>query len=203
MKAFLVKDLYALRESGVLLFLILVIAIVVNAIGNTENSVFLASYVTAISSVLVLNTIAYDEMDNGYAFLMTMPASRLEYVAEKYISALGASLAGSLIIFVCSGEKQLLLYIAVFCSMVFLQAVLIPVMFRFGTQKGRVALLFLFVLCFGGIFLLREYAEIEPALMRLQELSAAALGFAGLGTAAVCMAVSFFCSVRIMQKKEF
>ena len=53
MKAFLVKDLYALRESGVLLFLILVIAIVVNAIGNTENSVFLASYVTAISSCLL------------------------------------------------------------------------------------------------------------------------------------------------------
>ena len=49
------------------------------------ESTFVVSYFTMIASMFVLSTISYDEYDNGYAFLFSMPFSRTSYVKEKYV----------------------------------------------------------------------------------------------------------------------
>ena len=41
-----------------------------------------------IIAFLVGMTISYDEMNNGLAFLMTLPVTRRQYVAEKFICGL-------------------------------------------------------------------------------------------------------------------
>lgn len=46
-------------------------------------------YLPFVMCLLMVNTIAYDEMDNGYQFLLTFPIDRKTYVREKYVLTLG------------------------------------------------------------------------------------------------------------------
>ena len=54
---------------------------------------------TIVTAIFAITTISYDEFDNGLAFLMTLPVTRKQYVAEKYL--LGAGLTLSLIHIYC------------------------------------------------------------------------------------------------------
>lgn len=87
MKGLLIKDLRLLytQKSGLLLMCGLAVALSFYA---ELGSLFLVLYVTVFSCMLGLNTIAYDQFDNGYAFLFTLPITRRQYVAEKYIFSL-------------------------------------------------------------------------------------------------------------------
>lgn len=49
-----------------------------------DNPYFLVGYMTIVFSTFSVNTIAYDEADNGNAYLFTLPISRKIYVREKY-----------------------------------------------------------------------------------------------------------------------
>ena len=42
-------------------------------------------YVTFIFTLFTVSTISYDEYDNGYPFLFTLPITRRQYVNEKYV----------------------------------------------------------------------------------------------------------------------
>ena len=75
MKALFKKDFYALKESKILILIMLFVVVIMGFWGKGESTGFILSYVTVLSGVLVLNTISYDEMDNNYAFLLTMPFS--------------------------------------------------------------------------------------------------------------------------------
>lgn len=49
------------------------------------SATFVVGYIILVFGLFALNTISYDEMDNGYAFLFTLPISRADYVKEKYV----------------------------------------------------------------------------------------------------------------------
>ena len=98
MLGLLVKDLRIALTRKFALLLILVIALIM---GTSMEGPFIIGYVTMISLMLAVGTIIYDEMDNGYDFMMTMPLTRKTYVREKYLfcllSALVAWLVGAIL----------------------------------------------------------------------------------------------------------
>ena len=63
-------------------------------IGFSTDGAFMIGYMTMISAILSIGTISYDEFDNGYPFLMTLPVTRKSYVLAKYVFCLLTCLAG-------------------------------------------------------------------------------------------------------------
>ena len=98
MLGLLVKDLRIALTRKFALLIILVIALIM---GTSMEGPFIIGYVTMIALMLAVGTIIYDEMDNGYDFMMTMPLTRKTYVREKYLfcllSALVAWLVGAIL----------------------------------------------------------------------------------------------------------
>ena len=47
----------------------------------------------AIAVAVAISTIAYDEMDHGYQFLLTLPINKKTYVREKYLLCAGGVVA--------------------------------------------------------------------------------------------------------------
>lgn len=43
--------------------------------------------------MIAISTIAYDEMDHGYQFLLTLPINKKTYVREKYLLCAGGVVA--------------------------------------------------------------------------------------------------------------
>lgn len=223
MRALLKKDFYTLRESKLLIMLLVIFVLVMDIWGGMGGSNFVLLYVTWFSAALVLNTISYDEMDNGYAFLLAMPFSRKQYVLEKYLFGLLTGIAGllfsaasALLIVLFSKESAQdaagfamdsrmwwPLYFITMCMLLFMQAMMIPIQLKFGGQKGRSAMIILFAAIFGAGAAFVKSGTMEGVWERFSMLSLGQICWAGLAAALLCLVLSYCCSIRIMEKKEF
>lgn len=215
MLGLLVKDLRIALTRKFALLIILVIALIM---GTSMEGPFIIGYVTMIALMLAVGTIIYDEMDNGYDFMMTMPLTRKTYVREKYLfcllSALVAWLVGAILTFAAYIIRQnasaLLEVIPISLVLIpvlfILPAVMIPLQLKLGAERSRIATYIIFGFIAGLIFMgkkLLDSSDLTPEIeTTLNSISSVAL----IAIIAFCLLVAFIsylCSVRIMMKKEF
>ena len=89
---------------------------------------------------------------NGNAFLFTLPISRGGYAVEKYCFGLllggGTWILAMLAAFMISGFKgtisvpnSLISGLAILPVMLLMQAVMIPFQLKFGSEKGKIAII--------------------------------------------------------------
>ncbi len=217
MKGLFVKDMRLFLQQKRFFLLLLLLAVFLNF--NSDGT-FVIGYLTFVGSFFVLSTISYDENDNGFLFLMTLPIIRKTYVREKYLFGLllgGCQWLIAVVIaffFKLAGEsgfsvKELLLEAVLFIPILFVFiAVMLPIQFRFGVDKGRIVMLIVFGIIFLMVFLLMEAAEtvgFDP-VEQFNRLFAGHLGILITGIFALVIAGtvgSCAVSCRIMAKKEF
>lgn len=219
MKGMMIKDFDLLKSQKS--FFLAAGFFVVFFLGVTEQYQFAISYLTIMCGLIALVTISYDEYDNGFPFLFTMPISRKEYVKGKYvfyilISALGwvlSLLLGIGTVIIRGGEKEeiMILFFTAAGALgigMLIGAVAVPIQFKFGSDKRQIAIIASFAVVFVVVYLgekLMEIGGIETSEIMIR-LSKIPMGmWAALGTAAVIVLVliSYLISVRIMDKKEF
>lgn len=216
MKALILKDFYTLKESGLLMLIMLFVVGFIAFFGGEQNAVFIICYITVFTSVLVLNTLTYDEAENAHAFLMTMPFSRKQYIRAKYAFGLITGFTGcflTLILVVAVGmlssgnmgaEMWWSLCCGVLAGVLLMQAVAIPLQLKFGGQKGRLVIIVLIAVCVGFGVSIVKTGGLTKLISYFVDLELNQVELA-LGIAAgvlILLTVSYQCSVRIMEKKD-
>ena len=93
MSGLLIKDFRLLLQRKQSMVLLLVLAVALNWTMGESNS-FIMGYLPLISLIFATGTISYDEFDNGYSFLLTLPITRRQYVLEKYLLCFVTGLIG-------------------------------------------------------------------------------------------------------------
>ncbi len=222
MKGMLIKDFRLLKNQGkTLVLMLLVIAVFMNLMTDVGPS-FIVGYITIIFSMFTVSTISYDEFDNCYLFLMTLPVTRKEYVNEKYLFTLlsiifawcvGLVLGTVLLVIQPSAKIDAVEWIEtclgyVFTAWIFV-SILLPLRLKFESEKARYANLIVIAGVIIAAFLAASAIDYLPGEIVgtgkqwFSGLSSAGiLGmFAGI-TAAVVI-ISYLCSQHIMAKKEF
>lgn len=216
MLGLLVKDLRLALTRKYALLIILVIALIM---GTSMEGPFIIGYVTMIALMLAVGTIMYDEMDNGYDFMMTMPLTSKTYVREKYLfcllSALVAWLVGAILTcaayIIRQNASALLEDIPISLVLIpvlfILPAVMIPLQLKLGAERSRIATYIIFGFIAGLIFMGKKLldesdlpAKIEPALNSFPPV-AVVVAITAFGL--LVAFISYLCSVRIMMEKEF
>ena len=85
MKGLLIKDIHLMKNQGKVLIIMCVLMAIM--FGTMNGNIYgAAAYVTFILTLFTVSTISYDEYDNGYLFLFTLPITRKQYINEKYLS---------------------------------------------------------------------------------------------------------------------
>lgn len=216
MLGLLVKDLRLALTRKYALLIILVIAFIM---GTSMEGPFIIGYVTMIALMLAVGTIMYDEMDNGYDFMMTMPLTSKTYVREKYLfcllSALVAWLVGAILTCAAYTIRQnasalledIPISLVLIPVLFILPAVMIPLQLKLGAERSRIATYIIFGFIAGLIFMGKKLldesdlpAKIEPALNSFPPV-AVVVAITAFGL--LVAFISYLCSVRIMMKKEF
>ncbi|MBE5958245.1 MAG: ABC-2 transporter permease [Lachnospiraceae bacterium] len=82
MKGLFVKDLIIVKNQSKSLLAFLALGFFMS-MSMKDNAGIV--YMAMIISMFSLSTIGYDEFDNGFRFLFTLPASKKAYVREKYL----------------------------------------------------------------------------------------------------------------------
>lgn len=220
MKGLLVKDLKLVKNQGKIRILLAIAMGAVFGIMDANPS-FVVSYMTIFFTIFTISTISYDEYDNGFAFLLTLPATRQQYVHEKYLFSLimmGGAWAGGMAVSILLGliwrpeggfsELYGTSWIFIILGAVMV-SVLVPLKLKFEGEKGRLVIP---VVCLGGVlifFLAYKYIDILPdgftekVIDMAKDLGTVGIAMVSVVAAVVVFAVSWLCSLRIMKKREF
>ena len=92
MRGLICKDLRLMLVQKNFFIMLAFVAFVCMA--ALDDPAFVVMYVTLIFTSFLLSTMSYDEFDNGYPFLFTLPITRKLYVQEKYVLGMaGGSIA--------------------------------------------------------------------------------------------------------------
>ena len=159
MKGLLIKDFRLLLQQKYFLLFMLVAAVVLNfQIGEA----FAMGYMTSLCSFFAISSVIYDESENGYPFLLTLPVMREAFVREKYLFAVLCNIGTWFIAVLMSGTSKVIsegrfpemeFYSGIILVIPFflvMAAVVFPFQFKFGADRGK----FVFLIALGFLFLI-------------------------------------------------
>jgi len=224
MKGLIVKDLRIAWGQKSLIVLMLVCALV--CLFTIKDPTFIVGYMCLVCASIGTTTCAYDELNNGMSFLLTLPYSREKYVIEKYLFSISLGLAAWVvssfisILYVIISKQTLdsniiLLHIFFLIPLLLIPAVMIPIILKFGSARSRIVMLIIIGIVFalGGavalvgsthIGLAQDTGKIEMVTFSLRRVVSSYL-VAGLGTgiSVLCFVASLIVSILIMKNKEY
>lgn len=212
MKGLFVKDIELMKQQKQFFILVIVMGVILNLAGSGSVS-FAIGYFTIVTAIFAITTISYDEFDNGLAFLMTLPVTRKQYVAEKYLLGAGLTAAAwgieAITGVICKGVAELqgclsekIIYIPLALLML---SVSLPLVIHFGAEKGRYIAMVMWAIIIAVVYILIKTmglsADAVDAWLNGLNRGMVLAGVV-LFTVIVYMG-SFWIGVRLMEKKEF
>lgn len=217
MRGLLVKDLLILckRKQNLIMFLFLSIFL-----SFVTGGYFILGYLPFLLINVAISTISYDEMDNGYSFLFSLPVSRQKYVLSKYVLMASVNIISCMLAFILAclinpyinnpmSIAEYVSAILVICPLFMLIiSLLIPLHFKFSAEKLRVVYMVVYgmiLLLVFGVKIIAEKMGIDAAVLN-QNLLTVSKGFLyilGIIIFSALIYVSYLCSFKIINKKDF
>ena len=216
MRGLLVKEIELMKQQKQFFILVVVMGIILNLTGSGSVS-FATGYFTIITAIFVITTMSYDEFDNGFVFLMTLPITRKQYVAEKYLLGTGLTIVAwavaTVLALICkfaanrgeSVSEIMIGGVATIPVALLMLAMFIPLGIYFGVEKGRYIAIVLWIIIIAVVYALVKTMGFS------EETVSAWLNGLNWGIAFAVEALitvigylgSFWISARFMEKKEF
>ncbi len=152
----LLKDFYTLRQYGkTLLFLLVLFSFI--GIGMDNPAIFFEGFITMISMMMVIYSFSYDNLAKWDRFGLSLPVTRREMVASKYLLSLILCVIGAVLSFLLSslilyfkpvedfGMMEHLMSLGAVITVIFIFfSILLPLIFKFGVEKSRLLLIAIF-----------------------------------------------------------
>lgn len=207
MRGLLLKDWYMTLKYGRMFGLVVGVFLLVSIFG--EDSAFFMLYPIFLAGMVPVTLIAYDERFKWNAFCQTLPLSRAQYVSGKYVVALLslvvvwlATLATKALQLAAAKEVEpvaeaLLTWTALLAMGLIVTGVSLPVIFRFGSEKGRIINILLVMAAFGAG---GAISQLQP---QMQTSFAPGAGLFLLFLAGIAVfALSWILSVGLYRRRE-
>ena len=214
MKGLLYKDISIMTRSfkGNILLLVALYGVLI----LVTREAYLAYAMTVVWGIYAASTINYDEQAHWDAYAATLPVTPGQVIGSKYLlcaasTAIGAALSLALVLLAGVGGAEYTLGILACAEVsVLMNALLMPITYRFGAAKSRAYLMIIvFAIVFGACFvaqeilqnrMLRDSANMDIALQSQTAIVVGAVALSLLLTA-VLYAISYTVCVRIYAKK--
>lgn len=214
MAGLLEKDIRLIWGNRQSLLLFFALAVV---LGFSQDGTFILGYFPFVIIILIINTIAYDELDNGFQFLMTLPINAKTYVREKYIFSFAGGIVSWLISAILYFTAKIvhgtqldviseLPVIVTFLPIIILMAAfMIPMQIKFGVEKSRAVVAGICGAIGACMLVFAKFTgqNGKNIFAFLDQMNGCVIVGIGIVLTAAIAAISYLISVRIMKKKEF
>ncbi|MCX4365408.1 MAG: ABC-2 transporter permease [Bacilli bacterium] len=162
------KDLLMIKSS-MRVFAICLVAYVILGIIEGEN--YIISYLPAFVVFMMMTTFSYDEYNKSDAYISTLPCGKKNVVKAKYLTTIILFIAFTLlsicyatILSFTNSDLQLQDILVTILGVIFgvsiFQCVFYPMIYKFGIEKSRIAIIIL-VFGFVGIIALLSKLNIN------------------------------------------
>ena len=202
MKALLLKDFLTL--SRYLRMALLFVVIFACIPGGS-----MAAYALVFAAMIPLTALAYDEQSKWPRLAAMMPYTTRQLVASKYVlgyimlgGAILLSVVSTVVTTLVRGDvldpASLSMLFILACAASLILAVIMPLILRFGVEKGRLVMLVGVAAIVGVTFVLGE----DDGLMAAMDASLVAVTVVFLAVCVAVNALSIPLSVRIYSRKN-
>ena len=203
------KDLLMIKGNMRQVILFLVVFLI---LAFQENNIIVIVPVF-VSMMVFITTFSYDEYNKWDAYAISLPVSRKNIVKAKYVASIILWAIALLVTVVITGImglfEQNLNYFEMFgmilgCvfSIVLLEAIMFPLIFKFGVEKGRIGL-FVGVFAIAGLLgFIFTGIDLENATGFIEIFNKYYYILIPL-VAVILLVISYFVSKKIYLKKEF
>lgn len=196
------KDLLLMKTNAKSLLVIFIIYLLMAINGNFDIIIMFPLFIF----VLLISTFGYDEYNNWDSYVNALPIDRKIIILSKYLISIIllviSSVVSCLVAFFYDRVNILhnLSYIGgCLCGMLIAISLIYPLIFKYGSQKGRIAG---FVFIVGCAFLLGIVSKINIISSIIDSFEAYFLiGFILLTI--ILLVISYIVSVKIYLKREF
>ena len=210
MKGLLLKDLFVVSEFvRVLTLMVIVFIASMMAIGGFS---VIGAMISLLVVSLVISSFSYDDLAHWDSFAATLPVSRRKLVASKYlfllllgvlavvfnglVSVLFAALQPGV-----SLAEQFVTGILISMAACIIDFVLIPLIYKYGAEKSRMMMMMVIVVIFGITY---GGAELLKMLNIGTDWITLPILIGGIAAAFLAsLLISWTCSVKIVEKKEY
>ena len=208
MKGLILKDLYVLTDTLKIYAIIYVVYGYLGIVQGQPGLMYAMVFIT--SAILPVTSISYDERSRWDRLANTFPTSRKEIVVSKYILALLllavsitlTGLAFALADDMTLKEKTVSVSIMLAVSLIY-QAITIPLIYKFGSEKGRIVMMCACFLPMIALYLISETAWFNAAAIEAFFTTyGTVIPFVMTAVTAVIYIISVALSVRIYTAKE-
>lgn len=206
MKGLLLKDFYMTTKYCRMFLCMLAFFILVSCFTG-ESSMFIF-FPTLIAGMIPMTLISYDEKEKWDVYSQAFPCSKAQVVTAKYLTGLflvavvfalsaGAQALRMIRDETFTIESYIMLLARIFAVGVFAPSLLLPFIFRFGAEKGRIAYYVIIgALCVVSVFLANTGLQTPP------QISAFTVSLIILVIACLCFVVSWLFSIRFYKNRE-
>ena len=160
MSGLLLKELYMARKYCRLHLVITVLFLGMAMLPSAEN-LFLLFYPSAMASFIPVTLLSYDTQSKWDVYFDTLPTSRAQYVSAKYLIGLilgelvlALTAVTQLLAMKLNAEGDLNQLCSLLCAIQFLAitppALCLPLIFKWGVEKGRIVFLVMIGVVCGG-----------------------------------------------------
>ena len=202
------KDLRMIMQRKKVFIIFVLLAVF---IGYSQVSPeFVLGYIPMLTIIVIVGTISYDEYDNGYRFLMTLPIDAKMYVLEKYIFFIAGTITSFGIMIVknqtisISGEGEVM-FVSLIVVLLFV-ACIIPVHIKYGVEKSKIALIIFIGTVAVVFYCIRKIIGMDRLIKIsafLDNVNIAMLILVGILFTVILLFISYIISYSVMRKKEF
>ena len=210
MKGLVLKDMFNLWKSVKQMVIVLAVISICIIMSGGGDGMPAVCGIIAVS--LVITTFAIDERCGWPKFALTMPISKMAYVAAKYITAVVLCLAGVLfgtIVAVAAGsiagnfDLPLMWenFAAGIIAALIFSGIIIPLMLKFGTENARIILIGIVGVPSLALWAIGRKVDLDG--IEITSDAEIAIGICLVVATIIINVVSYFISLRIMNKKEF
>jgi len=211
MRGLLLHDLYSMKRGVKTYAMFLAFFAVLGMVSG--NGSFFASFVAIYSMMFGISIFSYHEVCNWDVYANTLPVTRRQIVGSFYQLAMFFIALGSLLSFclnlvmVWMGEisfEECMITLGVIVAVgILMLAVDIPLLLKFGSERGRLIMMGSYVVLFLGFAGVCKALSDQLAVVFVSIQSVAMLAIGSLVVAFVCLAISYRITLAIYQNKEF
>ncbi|MDO5794652.1 MAG: ABC-2 transporter permease [Turicibacter sp.] len=214
MKGLILKDLLNLKKA---IKTMLIVGIAYSIFFSTVQPTFLTGILTLLFSMQSLSSFSYDEYAKWDSYALTFPISRKDLILSKYILFMTFPIIGSVLSIILSTIiglfKQTLMVEEIFASamgflfsMEILFLIILPLIFKFGIERGRIMITIVGFSIFGILFLVIKLIQaLNLPFLSLEQIYALTpiIPWIALVMVALIAYLSYQVSLRIVEKKEY
>ena len=203
------KDLLMIKNNYKMLIITFILFIFYSFMFEVDMSFFLPF----MGLMVCISTINYDEYNHWHTYAISLPQGRINVVKSKYLTTIGLTLVLAIISFSISFllmnsrdaikiDESFSAILGELLAIIFMMSVLFPVLFKFGYEKGRMAMILIGVGMFGIVYLFQNLFQLEISTSFLSFLETY-LPVIFIALSVVMLIISYFISKKIYLKREF